>query len=643
MQLLDTGRADTTSQAYLQSLARTVKRGHNWRLLSEQTDAHAFPNPSPSELQAAFGHKHVDPGQLTADEWKTVLTHRGVDHHEYALWSPGKFQREVAHAAANSATHGAAAVGHHDVAELTAAFDSAAAPLPQATDKFGREQGVRLIPREVYQEIHSTVAGSTAAGRLVDKLQGLQSSVMLGTNFSWLQMQIGANAFLSGFGTHGNVADFIKSPFFYRRLDKPTKDALNELMGVGVGEAHSRNARLGAATNSRMIDGYRALRSSLQFKAQAMKNAVPLVRGIPSLNPIHMMFALDNAQNRYFKRVVLYNRVKRQAFRDMTAAGGVAMRLQGQITHLFTLGPEQRIEAMIRDKQLIERHAQAVDDVLGNYIRYTALERKTLKRYVLFYGFMRYSLKTLFYTLPVKHPIVAAVTAKLAELHNQEVKDLLGGTDTPWAFSKIFTSDTRYNSQTGKWEFSDPAIRSGKKQPESIDLARLNPVTSPIVDALDSNDPRAFASFLPPVVQVALNQWWGKNVFTGRTYEPDANGIRVMLNELGQLASPYRMLEQQEQPGPTRYYRSDTLLGSPRPKGYKSPAKRAEQQKAIEQGRHGSPLLEQLFPFIPRQDFSRQSAAAARAAQGGKKKRSGGGGNLFGPGGGGNNGGWGSF
>jgi hypothetical protein len=637
LQLIDTGRADTSSQAYLQSLARTIKRGHNWRLMAQQVDAHAFPNPTAAELEAAFGHKHVDPGQLTADEWKTILTHRGVDHSEYALWSPGKFQREVVHAAAGDAQHGASRVGQHDLNELQGAFESAAGPAEQATDRFGREQGVRLIPREAYQEIHSTVKGSTAAGRFVDKLQGLQSTVLLGTNPSWLQMQIGANAFLTGFGVRGNVAAFVKAPLFFRTLDRRTRQAADELFGVGVGEAHSRNARLGAATNSRMIDGYRAMRAALGFKAQAVKNAVPLVRDLPTLNPVHLMFALDNAQNRYFKRVVLYNEAKRQAFRDMATEGGTAVRLQGQIAHLMTLGPKARIEAILRDPQLLERHAQAVDNVLGNYVRYTAKERRTFKRYVLFYGFMRYSLRTLFYTLPVRHPIVASVAAKLAELHNQEVTQLLGKGAPPWAYAAIYTG-TRFNERTGKVEFTDPAVRSGKKPARSIGLGRLNPVTNPLVD-ISTQGPKAFGAFISPVAQIALNQMYGKNMFTGRVYEPGTSGWRRVVNELGQLAFPYRAALKQTQPGPAKYYRSDTLLFDPRVKRYKTPAKRREQRRAIAVARgSGQAWLEQLVPFIPRQDFTRQSVLA-RQKKAGKKK--GGGGNLFSPGGG--SGGSGSF
>lgn len=638
MRLLDSGTADTSSQAYVQSVARTIKRGHNWRAMAQQVDTHAFPNPTPSELEAAFGHKHVNPARLTADEWKTVLTHRGVDHSEYALWSPGKFQREVSQAAAQDAQHGSAKAGAHDAIEMQAAFDSASAPAEQAVDKFGRDQGVRLIPREVYNELHATIKAASATGRLVDKLQGLQSSVLLGTNPSWLQIQVGANAFLAGFGTRGNVADFLKAPAFFRHLKKTDPvlvQVTNELFGTGVGEAHSRNAKLGAATNNRIVDGYRAVRAAVGFKAAAAKNAVPLLRDLPTLNPIHLMFSIDNAQNRYFKRVVLYNQVKRQAFRDMSAEGGVAFRLQAQIAHLLTLGPRARIEAIMRDPQLLERHAQAVDNVLGNYVRYTARERSTFKRYVLFYGFMRYSLRTLLYTLPVKHPIVASVVAKLAQLHNQEVRDLIGKNAPPWVYASIYM-DTKVG-KGGHMRFTDPAVQAGKKPPRTIGLARLNPVTNPLVD-LATEGPKALGSFISPALQIALNQMYGRNLFTHRDYEPGTSGWRRVVNELGQLAFPYRALERQTQPGPARYYRSDTLLFDPRLKHYKTPAKRREERRAIAADRKaGGSLLGQLLPFVPRQDFTAQGSKA-RQKQLGKKKHRGGGGNLFGPGGGGGSG-----
>jgi hypothetical protein len=255
----------------------------------------------------------------------------------------------------------------------------------------------------------------------------------------------------------------------------------------------------------------------LSFQGQAFKNSVPLLRNVSTFNPIHMMFALDNTQNRYFKRVLLYDEMRRQAFADMARHGETAFKAQGAITHMLELDPKKRLEQMIQDPETVIRHAEAVDNVLGNWVRYTARERRTLKRYVMFYGFLRYSLRLTFYTMPVKHPVTMSIIAKLTQLHNQEVSDLLGGPDTPWAFSRIY-SGVRYNKRKGKFEFKDPAVRAGRKPAQSVDLARLNPASNPAID-IANEGPKALLSFTSPAVQIALDQAYGVNSFTGQRFK----------------------------------------------------------------------------------------------------------------------------
>jgi hypothetical protein len=505
--------------------------------------------------------------------------------------------------------------------EVQAATNDSLIPADAIPEGIRQEQGVRLIPREVYNEIHSTIQGSSLGGRTVDKLQGLQSTVLLGTNPSWLQVQVAANAFITTAKTRGNVASFIRAPEFFRKLDPETRQAIDDLFGTGPAEAHGHRVHLGAAANNRIVDGYRAMREALSFKYQAAKNSVPVLRNVP-LNPIHLMFAADNAQNRYFKRVALYDEMRKQAFRDMARAGDNAFHLQGPLSEMLSLDPKGRIEAMLRDPEQVLKHAQAVDEVLGNYVRYTAKERRFLKRYVLFYGFMRYSLRMLFYTMPVKHPITMGVVAKLAQLHNQEVADLLGGDETPWAFSKLFTDHGR----------------------KSIDLARLNPVSNPLVSLATENRPAAVLGFLSPAFTIALDQAYSQDSFTGQPFKvggstqearnlPLFSGARgrIVLNEALSLAFPYRAASQALNP---EKQTSDTLLWDPMPVRYKDPKLKAEQaKKAKQKGDVGSILFQQALPFLPRPDFSKQTAEAVRELQH-KKKPKKKGGNLFAPAGG---------
>jgi hypothetical protein len=628
MVLHRSGRADTRPIAYVQSVARTIRRKHNWRLVADAADAHSFRLPDDHELEQVFGHRHVDPEQLTTDEWKTVLTHRGVDERDYAFWAPGRFRREVVdHASTDSEAH--LNNGEIDSAEVQQAAGDSLVPADKVPQGLREEKGVRLLPRAVHDEIHSAVKDSSVLGRAWGKGMGLMSAVIL-ANPTFVPVQTAANAFVAAVGVKGSAAAFFKAPVFWHRLTPEQRQMADELFGTGVGEAHGRNVHIGAAANNRFIDGYRALREALAYKTETVKNAVPLVRNLPTLNPIHAMFALDNVQNRYFKRVVLYNEVKRATFRDMANHGGEMWALQDRITHLLDLGPQERMRAIIDNPELIRKYGRVANDFLGDYARYTARERRYLKRNILFYGFLRYSVRTLFYTLPIKHPITLAAAAKLSDLHRQEVMDLLGGDEAPWAFSKLYT-DVRYDKGKGKFLFNDP------KHPQAIDLARINPVTNPIVDSLSSGDPKAFSGFLSPAAQVALNQVYGLDAFTHRQYQPNESRWRIAADEALSIVFPYRVGKQITQPGPSKYYQADSLLGFPRLKKYKTKPKQREQRQAIANA--GTPLdilKQQVVPFFPRPDTSKQAAENRRKAT--KKKPKKGGGNLFAPTSGGSNG-----
>jgi hypothetical protein len=230
---------------------------------------------------------------------------------------------------------------------------------------------------------------------------------------------------------------------------------------------------------------------------------------LPTLNPIHLMFSIDNAQNRYFKRVVLYNKVKRQAFKDMAAHGDVAFRLQGQIAHLLTLGPKARIEAIMHDPA-VAREARAGGRRRARQLR--PLHREgaaTFKRYVLFYGFMRYSLRTLLYTLPVKHPIT--VGGREARAAPQP-----GGEGPARQERAAVGVRVDLPGHEGRQEGADgvhrPGRPSGRKAPDDRAVAP-EPGHEP-AGRFGDGGPKAFGSFISPVLQIALNQMYGRNLFT---------------------------------------------------------------------------------------------------------------------------------
>lgn len=549
MSLHRTGRADQRPEVYAESLLRTIKRKHNWDLVDREYRLNQVKLPSQAELRKILRREKVNVDALSVEDNRRILDALNLDPKDYAFYSPGRLRAGFDAEQAKDSLAGASLERGDEMANgLAAAVDGAAvsADSPTAAEFFKGTSGVRLVTNAAHSEIHAATRPSGVVGRGVGKVQGLTARLMLGTSLPWLQMQVAANSLLTGFAVRGNLPDIVKAQVWFHRLPEAQRDAIDQYLGQGVFEA--RTPHIGAAAENGIVDAWRAF------------EATPFVRRASLANPLDLVFRADNAQNKFFKRAVLYNSVKREAYRKMGDDVGQLMRAQEHIANLFKLGPQERLRAIVEDPQALERHAQATLDVLGDYTRYTAAERKYLKRGVLFYGFLRYATRTLFYTLPVKHPVALAVTAELAKLHNDELRDLLGPDLKPWDFSKM-------------------VLRSGK----TIDLGRINPVSNPIVDVA-TQGPKAGGGLISPLAQSLLDQIYGAQAFSGVPFPALDNETRarVFLNTVLSATTPYREAHKAAAGGLST--RADSLPWSVRPRSTRS----------------NSTVLQDLFPFIPR-------------------------------------------
>jgi hypothetical protein len=149
------------------------------------------------------------------------------------------------------------------------------------------------------------------------------------------------------------------------------------------------------------------------------------------------------------------------------------------------------------------------------------------------------------------------------------VRDLLGGPEAPWAYSRIY-------------------FGSGDKL-RSIDMGRINPVSSPLLEFLQRG-PKAGAVVFSPVAQALVDQVYGESAFTGRKFTGHGSA--------------------QEGSGLDSESRARIAAGDL--------------------------LASQLSPFVPRGDTAIFAARAARERKGKKRRGGGSGGGIpLGGGGGG--------
>ena len=358
----------------------------------------------------------------------------------------------------------------------------------------------------------------------------------------------------------------------------------------------------------------------------ALKDTPFYRRALDGKSPLDaLFFRPDNAQNNFFRNALMYNRIKRQAYREMGANATTIARSQQRLTGILKGNPEDQMLALAKNKKVVEAHAQAVDDFLGNWTRYTAAERRGWSRFVMFYGFLRFATRLAFYTMPVKHPIMSSILLQVGRLEKDELERIFGTEPPPWEYGNLYAPTAAWGENPSREEtnFRVPTTR-----------------LVPFFNALQYENPGSVVGMLNPVVGLGANQIAGKNVPLDQPYTVNGSTayvrrsgdlsledrVQIALGELTRL-SPY--VRAAEAATMRCKQSSDSSLLNPQPVKYpgttgKSKQALARNQKKIaEQNARGvgGALRETLVPQLGTGGNSRIDSARSFAKSKGKKPK----------------------
>jgi hypothetical protein len=504
------GVVDRSPQRYFDSVAKQIKGSHQWRLVDEQFRRNALPAPTAAAIREALGHAKA-PADLTGHELSQALMHMGVDLKHVKFYNPGRVAEASLADKGYGALHGSRAGGAPPELETNAAMHDAlnqhgavqdGKGLNNPSEQFVKTAGWKALPRNAFDEIHSSLQPSGKAGRIVGKVQGAAAGAILGGSPSFVIMNTLAHAVLATAGTRGRIlTDAVKFPMWWHGLSTAAKDAVKANAG---GRGEFRLERLGSTANSDILRSWQHLQQS------------GIMRAAQHLNPMRALFRVEDMQSNFFRHMVYYSRTKQMALsnmgRDLGPAAAAAQRLQ----HMFTVGPKDQMLAHIQHLPDAEELGRQTVNMMGDYARFTSQERRWLNnRAVLFYSFLRHASRTLFYVLPFKHPIATALVGEMAKLHNDEVQKLLGGKALPWADSRLF-------------------FTSGGKL-SSIDMMRASPVGSAVTD-IPSQGVKGLGGFIAPEIKPWLDMWYGHT----STGQPVPDNVFTLFNDYASMSYPYR-------------------------------------------------------------------------------------------------------
>jgi hypothetical protein len=487
--------------------------------------------------------------------------------------------------------------------EFLATFDGARHPAPPLTsrdwDKLAQHRYL-VYPREVGEAVGNAAAklDGKALRRFEIAFMRLPARLMLGLSPPWLMFQFASNASLAGLvGRTLNPFDFVEGVRWSRkfRAEDPEGHAVWEAEN-GITHNHhaiTEQPNLGRLTDEQWIAAWWRGFKRTHFMRVAHR-----------MNPLNAMFRMDEElNNNFFRTALFYSKARKAAYRRMGRnIQGSSRNIDNLINRVLAKPPDRRPQAIATHGRQFEETAQQVRDILGDYMTYTPAERQTLGRFVMFYGYLRFSLKFVFHTMPVGHPIMTNILAQMGEMGSDEIKKLLGvpeDYDLPASMlAQVYL------------EGDDGSLRS-------INYGRMNPFINAVTQM---ERPTQAFGLVSPMYQSLADQAFNESAFTGRDFQiegrikkappegyygsyksllrPGSPRNRIFARQQLKMLFPYRLWEEAAlEPSQT----DDALAWSPRPLKIKEEEARRGINRDRRKWREKSTsekLAPDVFPFL---------------------------------------------
>jgi hypothetical protein len=597
--LTESGRGERDPEVLVRGVESNIKRRFQYQLVARNIETHAFPwsrnngrGMTIDEIRWYARENGIDPESIHIRDTR-ILTREGEAD------VPGDLQEDIY--SDRMETRPLADVTSRDYSDLA-------------------QNRYLAMPAEVGETLNTSTRALDKQGwRMMEVvLKQKPARIMLGAaNIPWLAFQMASNTLLTGLGGGLNPFDIYGAQKWFRGLDPEVRDAIEAELGITQGHHFAMDQPSLGATNSRMVNTWRGFK---QTKAMRVGHR---------MNPLDAMFRVDEAQNNFFRKTLFYNKARKAAYRRMGSNWrGSSRGIERLTDRVLGKPPDRMAQAIAQHGPEFEQVAKHVKSFLGDYLSFSPAERFLLSRNVMFYGYLRFSLRFVFYTMPVGHPIMTALLSDIGRMGSQEIKDLFG-VPRGYALPPSMLAQTYFGDRSD----------AKKGTLRSINFGRMNPFLNAVTQMEDGNQAVGLVS---PLYQSVADQFFEESSFTGRDWrvrgqptpsesERPRNYFtmedrgRIALRQTLNLAFPYRVAEDLLlEPSQS----DDALAWSPRPLKYKdeeAAAGVAKSRRSWEEegtARHLGGALVPIFPKITAAPQVIKREREKEAAQDPKRKKS---------------------
>lgn len=366
----------------------------------------------------------------------------------------------------------------------------------------------KIVRRAAAKEFFDQMGAELVSGKLA-KLNQWTSWLILGTSPAWAATQVVAE-----YSQAAIAQPRLLNPLFVRKALRAYRDL----------PAHKRQAfDSWVGVTSRALDSPGELKLDLasgdmQAAADAygVMNRTPLGRLIKSIP--QGLRDLDQWKGGRIRVLTTAARVDQELNAPLSGflrgVRGLHDEMGGALGDMKGKSLSQQLAYVAEHPKFARRYQGYLDDVMGNWSALTRNER-VASQLMIFYPFLRMSLRWTFYAFPKRHPIKAAMLAYLGQQNANELKKLLGHDPS------FFTG------------WANVPLHLGPKETKLIPLARIAPGSNALVEALGESSERSLGTTALRVAQPALAA-----AITGATGVSPLTGkqeAKAGVNALGQL------------------------------------------------------------------------------------------------------------
>lgn len=612
-ELFRSGREATDIRIFLEGIARSIKRREQWPAVQRLIDQFVDTSVSGTQGKSVF-------------ELMQSIEMRGHNIGQYDIWMPGKARNIVR-------SHGEldlpedAGIGGEIAQSVDTAIAQSLIPADRLSQMIAANpkefESVKAfaIPKGVLGELTPVVGRSDAAvkaGRGYMIAKGKLSRLLFFANVPWAFANLGSNVLTSTVtGTkpwHSlKLAPGVETGNeWLNKLHPEIEREISARVAVSMMSDAIMKPRMGAYGDGPIMAGLRKMGDIIHHPYFGIER--PVERSVDFWMDMERKYA-----EKPFRMGALYSAMKKdRAFKDLSANVRKSNVELQRLSDISKLPMSEQKAAWEANRIHFERYAEHVADAVGDYTTLGKAERGVAGT-AMFYTWMRFSLKFVFWTLPVNHPMLSYIASQVQKLDMKELEQIYGD-DLPYEFNGLSTLPGFLGGGPVNLRKFSPAGNAISDMVFSGDFSRIgsvfNPAAAALLTALTGRD---FSKRLDPV---RVTDKDGK-LRDYSVLENPADAAKIVANKIGGLSFLLREANRFKQTGT----QGDNVLPllQNRPRQYKNAAaqKAQEQRIANAKNRRGlTPTLLHLMGLDPQDpEILKFNADYARSLKRDKAKR----------------------